>query len=257
LTASQREHQLLRRKWKELFTENQRLKQEIISLKEKLESVSPATTDKTNGIATESELVKTLAKKYTALYEPFSRIYNDPNLFVSLRPESNCLLPEKRFGTNLTARRDGWLAQLYDFLPENLHSMVRGHTNFDIEVRKSRLLLIFYLNVLQFRAAAKNMRSALIDRMRKAAPTIFQLNPDVFKPGYKRDTVPELVRLLKFSNENSKKDRLSKLPPILFPPIIRGKGRVGYETRLFQAPEIFLVSEQVIKKSFIDGTLSF
>lgn len=101
------------------------------------------------------------------------------------------------------------------------------------------------------------MRSALIDRMRKAAPTIFQLNPDVFKPGYKRDTVPELVRLLKFSNENSKKDRLSKLPPILFPPIIRGKGRVGYETRLFQAPEIFLVSEQVSKKSFIDGTLSF
>jgi hypothetical protein len=81
--------------------------------------------------------------------------------------------------------------------------------------------------------------------MRKAAPSIFHLNPDIFKPSYKRDTVPELVRLLKFSNENSKKDHLSKFPPILFPPVIRGKGRVGYETKLFQAPEIFLVSEQV------------
>jgi hypothetical protein len=105
---------------------------------------------------------------------------------------------------------------------------------------------IHCLNVtLQFRAAAKNMRSALIDRMRKAAPSVFQLPPDVFKPGYQRDTVPELVRLLKFSNDHSKKDHLSKLPPILFPPVVRRKGRVGYETKLFQAQEIFLVSEQV------------
>jgi len=99
-------------------------------LKEQLE-VSPA---KTNSIATELELVKTLAKKYTALYEPFSRIYNDPNLFVLQWPDSKYLLPEERFCTNLTARRDGWLAQLYDFLPENLHSMVNGHSSFDIEV---------------------------------------------------------------------------------------------------------------------------
>lgn len=130
---TQREHQLLRKKWKELNVENQRLKQEIISLKEQLDVSPAATAHKTNGITTELELVKTLAKKYTALYEPFSKIYIDPNLFVLPRPESKCLLPEERFCTNLTARRDGWLAQLYDFLPENLHSMVRGHSNFDIE----------------------------------------------------------------------------------------------------------------------------
>jgi len=99
--------------------------------------------------------------------------------------------------------------------------------------------------ILQFRAAAKNMRSALIDRMRKAAPLVFQLGPEIFKPGYQRDTVPELTRLLKFSNEHSKKDRLSKLPPILFPSVVRRKGRVGYETKLFQAPEIFMVSEHI------------
>lgn len=130
--AMQHEHQILRQKWKELNAENQRLKQEINSLKEQLDA-SPSGKAH-SGITTELELVKTLAKKYTALYEPFSRIYNDPNLFVSPRPESKCLLPEKRFCTNLAARRDGWLAQLYDFLPENLHSMVRGHSNFDIEV---------------------------------------------------------------------------------------------------------------------------
>ena len=88
------------------------------------------------------------------------------------------------------------------------------------------------------------MRSSLIDRIRKAAPSVFQVNPDIFKPAYKRETVPELTRLLKFPNDRAKKDRPSKLPPILFPPNIREKGRVGYETKLFQAPEIFLVSEQ-------------
>ena len=134
---TQRELQILRQKWKEVNSENRRLKQEIDSLKDQLEVSSVATANKTNGIVTELELVKTLAKKYTALYEPFSRIYNDPNLFVTPRPESKCLLPENRFCTNVTARRDGWLAQLYDFLPETLHSMVRGHTNFDIEVRGS------------------------------------------------------------------------------------------------------------------------
>lgn len=91
------------------------------------------------------------------------------------------------------------------------------------------------------------MRSALIDRMRKAAPTVFQLSPDTFKPGFQRDTVPELTRLLKFSNEPSKKDRVSKLPPILFPAIVRRKGRVGYETKLFQSPEVFLVSKHINK----------
>jgi regulator of replication initiation timing len=131
---TQRQHQLLRKKWKDLNAENRQLKAEIASLKEQLDVSSAPKAHKTNTIATELELVKTLAKKYTALYEPFSRIYNDPNLFVSQRPESKCLLPEERFCTNLTARRDGWLAQLYDFLPESLHSMVRGHSNFDIEV---------------------------------------------------------------------------------------------------------------------------
>lgn len=91
------------------------------------------------------------------------------------------------------------------------------------------------------------MRSALIDRMRKAAPSVFHLSPDIFKPSFQRDTVPELLCLLKFSNDRSKKDRPSKLPPILFPPVIREEGRVGYETKLFQSPEIFLVSEQIIE----------
>jgi hypothetical protein len=244
----QRDHQHLRQKWKDVNAENQRLKQEIAALKEQLDASG---THKKNSIATEFELVKTLAKKYTALYEPFSRIYNDPNLFVLPRPDSKCLLPEERFCTNLTARRDGWLAQLYGFLPENLHSMVRGHSNFDVEVcerTQSSFLFVIYF-FLQFRAAAKNMRSALIDRMRKAAPSVFELNPDYFKPGFQRDTVPELVRLLNFSNEHSKKGRHSKLPPILFPPVVRQKGRVGFETKLFQAPEIFLVSEQVKKKN--------
>jgi regulator of replication initiation timing len=130
----QREHQVLRQKWKDLNTENRRLKQEVTSLKEQLDASSAATDNKTNGIQTELELVKTLAKKYTALYEPFSKIYNDPNLFVSPRPDSKSLLPEIRFCTDVTASRNGWLAQLYDFLPENLHPMVRGHSNFDIEV---------------------------------------------------------------------------------------------------------------------------
>jgi hypothetical protein len=136
--------QQLREKCKALNAENKALKWEIISLKDQLNAVpAAAMTRETNGIATEVELIKTLAKKYTALFEPFSRICNDPNLLISPRPVSDWLLPERRFGTDLTARRNGWLAQLYDFLPEDLHSMVREYSEFDREVRSVLILLFF------------------------------------------------------------------------------------------------------------------
>lgn len=131
---TQRQMQILREKCKVLNTENKALKREIISLKEQLDAPHATATREANGIAMEMELVKTLAKQYTALYEPFSRVYNDPNLFVLPRPSSECLLPERRFCTDLRAQHDGWLAQLYDFLPENLHLMVRNYSDFDKEV---------------------------------------------------------------------------------------------------------------------------
>jgi hypothetical protein len=93
--------------------------------------------------------------------------------------------------------------------------------------------------MLQFRAAAKSMRSALIDRIRKAAPIIFNLSPEVFKPNYKREKVPALTQLLKF---NPQLKRLSKFPPVLYPPIVRQRGHDGFETKLFQSSEVFRVS---------------
>lgn len=87
------------------------------------------------------------------------------------------------------------------------------------------------------------MRSALIDRLRKAAPLILKLDPEFFKPTYQRENVPQLRRLLKFSDDHSKKGRPSKLPPILYPPYVRRKGRQGHDTKLFQSPELFLVSK--------------
>jgi hypothetical protein len=80
------------------------------------------------------------------------------------------------------------------------------------------------------------MHSSLIDRVRKAAPLVFKLPPDIFKPSYKWETIPELVRLLKFDN-NSK--CLTNLPPILYPPSVRHKGHQSFEIKLFQTPEIF------------------
>lgn len=90
------------------------------------------------------------------------------------------------------------------------------------------------------------MRSAVIDRFRKGAPRILGLNSEFFAPNYRRETVPELVRLLRFttgSKDPSKKARPSKLPPILYPLHIRQKGREGHETKIFQSRELFMVSE--------------
>jgi hypothetical protein len=87
------------------------------------------------------------------------------------------------------------------------------------------------------------MQSALIDRLCKAAPTVFDLSPKVFKPNYKREKVPKLMQLLKFDTQSK---RLLKLPPILYPLSVRQKGwREGYETKLFQSPEIFYVSRRI------------
>jgi hypothetical protein len=61
-------------------------------------------------------------------------IYNDPNLFTTPQPSSDFLLPDQRFCTNKNAHHNGWLAQLYDFLPEHLHGMVRDYSEFEVEV---------------------------------------------------------------------------------------------------------------------------
>ena len=83
------------------------------------------------------------------------------------------------------------------------------------------------------------MRSALINRVRKAAPIVFNLSPEVFKPSYKQEKVPELAQLSKFDPSSK---RLATLPPVLFPIKVRVKGHKGYETKLFQGPEVFRVS---------------
>jgi len=130
---SQRELAELRERYRELNAEKKALKRELALLKASRSSPSAAPPAAT-GIEADLKEVKTLAKKYTALYEPFSSIYNDPNLFMTPRPPSDCLAPERRFSRNKTARRDGWLAQLYAFLPEHLHGMVRNHSAFGTEV---------------------------------------------------------------------------------------------------------------------------
>lgn len=227
LMIAQRELAELREKFKASNTENKELKREIALLKESQSSAPSRKPHQTTGIAADIEHSRTLAKLYTALYEPFSTIYNNPNLFTLPRPSSECLLPERRFCTSKTARQNGWLAQLYDFLPEHLHSMVRDYSEFEAE----------------FRAAAKAMRSALIDRVRKAAPTVFNLPAEIFKQSYKREKVTELTRLLKF-NPHSK--HLSNLPPVLYPLSVRRKGREGFETKLFQVLEIFRLMKALL-----------
>ena len=86
------------------------------------------------------------------------------------------------------------------------------------------------------------MHSALIDRVQKAVPIVFNLSPEVFKPSYKREKVPELAQLSKFDPSSK---RLATLPPVLFPIKVQEKGRKGYEPKLFQGPEAFRVSRGI------------
>jgi hypothetical protein len=110
------------------------LKQEIIELKEQLNALSTTTTTTCTTHDTAMERVKTSTKIWTCFYKPFSRMYNDPNLFFSPKPSSEWLLPEKWFCTNhLMAQREWWLAELYDFLPVKLHPLVHQSSEFDAE----------------------------------------------------------------------------------------------------------------------------
>jgi hypothetical protein len=83
------------------------------------------------------------------------------------------------------------------------------------------------------------MHSALIDRVQKAMPIVFNLSPKVFKSSYKQEKVPELAQLSKFDPSSK---CLAALPPVLFPIKVQEKGREGYETKLFQGPKLFWVS---------------
>jgi hypothetical protein len=83
-----------------------------------------------------------------------------------------------------------------------------------------------------------NLCSVLINRVQKATLVIFNLPSEVFKPSYKREKVPALAQPSRF-DPNSK--CLTTLLPVLFPLKVQDKGHKGYETKLFQAPEIFQV----------------
>jgi hypothetical protein len=123
----------LREEVRSLMAENKALKREV-TLLEKQISTESAPSSAVSGIAADLEQVKTLAKSYTALCEPFSSIFSDPNLFTSPCPPTGYLDPQLRFGTNQAAHRNGWLAQLYDFLPAHLHPMVCEHSDFETTV---------------------------------------------------------------------------------------------------------------------------
>ncbi|KAG5640295.1 hypothetical protein DXG03_009355 [Asterophora parasitica] len=94
----------------------------------------------------------------------------------------------------------------------------------------------------KFHGAAKTMRSALIDRLQKAAPNIFHLPSEVFRTNYDRKNVPELKRLHTWDQDSA----LSSKPPVLFPPCVREKGCKGYETKMFQSPEMFLLIKALL-----------
>ena len=112
--------------------ENKSLKQELALLKAvSSESTTPSPQ---TGIAVDLEHVKTLAEPYTALYKPFLTMYNDLNLFTTPQPLSTFLLPEQRFCTNKNVHCNSQLAQLYGFLLEHLHGMVRDYSEFEAEV---------------------------------------------------------------------------------------------------------------------------
>jgi len=218
---------------------------QIIEYWEHKSAPGPAVTS----ITPDLKQVKTLAKCYTALWEPFSTIYNNLNLFSLPWPLAEALNPTLRFGTNKAACWDGWLAQLYSFLLPRFHSMVREHSGFDTEV-SSVLMLVssFWILASQFHGGAKSMHSALIDRSCKASPTIFNLPPEIFKPNYKWEKESELTQLLKW--DSNLKCPLN-LPPVLYPPSVWCKGHKGFETKLFQSPEIFQVSRQMWSQQFL------
>ena len=202
------------------------LKQEIIKLKEQLNTLSTTTTTTHPMHITVMKRVKTSAKIWTCFYKPFSCMYNDPNLFFGPKPSSEWLLSEKWFCTNdLMAQREGWLAELYEFLPVELHPLVCQSSEFDA------LRYILFLSsslwlskIPQFWLVSKSFQSTLIDRMWKAAPLIFKLSPDIFKPLFQCDTVPQLMMLLNFasnSKHSSSKHHNSKFPPLIYPPAVQ------------------------------------
>jgi hypothetical protein len=88
---------------------------EVDKLK-KLPSAGSQPTPGVAGIAADLKQVKTFVKCFTALYEPFSTIYNDLNLLTLPCPSSEALDPVQRFGTDKIVHQDGWLAELYNFL---------------------------------------------------------------------------------------------------------------------------------------------
>ena len=100
---------------------------------------------------------------------------------------------------NDRSKRDGVVAELYDFVPLRFHEHLEGSHLFADKVFTSRAPNCTHTDSLQFAAGAKSMRSYITSNIRSNAESIFPIDArqGVYAVGFDRSGVPAIISLLR------------------------------------------------------------
>ncbi|KAG6836221.1 hypothetical protein H0H93_010138, partial [Arthromyces matolae] len=236
LRRSQEEFADLRIKYNKLVDVDRERKREISILKSEVGNLKQRKLSEPENtrdpLEDAIELSKNPIRCFIGLYFPLAA-HNILSVASPKQLVPGAVSDESRFNPQKDMRPDLdeiHLAELYHCLPSACRTVM-----FHTEFAKSAANTI------------KQIKSAIPDTLRKAAPIIFNLPEAVFNPTFDRSSVGHLRSLLSWKGEANV---LDLYPPILFSREVRDhrdRSPKGHMHRLFMGPEIADATKVVLR----------
>ncbi|KAF9230169.1 hypothetical protein BU15DRAFT_83960 [Melanogaster broomeanus] len=180
-------------------------------------------TEKELRIAKQEEEIRTLGRKYSAVY----CLWINGEIFPLRKNPQIDLFSSERWLSPLSME-DGVKTEIYSHVPKKMHKLM-AYKDFGAH----------------FGTGVTNIRSEMASDVKSCAAAIFGLNPTFFSRGYQRFTDLTCRALLVGPN-----DKYTKYAPILFP---RPEGDLKPEDFLKTAKLVQVLRVSLFGKSSIDG----
>lgn len=175
-------------------------------------SSSAATSGKNAPAAAIDETTRRIGV-YARRFGVMNEVVVSRHVFLQPRPRGIHSDDPDRWKSEESARQ-GLIAELYEELPDDMHTMLQKNPSFRDTVRVKKLLYCLLTHVFKFVNKLDSQRRGIIHQLRtETAPKIFSHSHCFYSIDYDRSTLPTFVAELLFPTEKG----FSKYAPILFP----------------------------------------
>jgi len=176
-------------------------------------STSSATTSSKNTSAAPIDETTQRIGVYARRFGVMNEVVVSRTAFLQPRPRGIHSDDPDRWKSEESACQ-GLIAELYEELPDDMHTMLQKNPSFHDTVCVKRLLYHLLTHVFKFVNKLDSQRRGIIHQLRtETAPKIFSHSHCFYSIDYDRSTLPTFVAELLFLTEKG----FSKYAPILFP----------------------------------------